>query len=227
MEFLVISVIAATLSVGLAMLLFPDSFSADRLSEARRRGLKGLREAFVKAAAAAGKRLSYLRTAKQSERVQMDIYSALSVLRNHASAGSQSGGAMSACVTTDYLLEQFSAGDGPLKEAYIGALRLLRTGRRHEAAEFFAAAAGVPFARDFILLVLDWDAVPSYKLKKTVVAYQTALKEVRTTELMRKNEVLSDLVYMPVITGVLVIFVNFIYVAYFAEQQSLLAELFF
>ena len=189
--------------------------------------MSGLREALAKASAIAGKKLSRFKTARQSEFVQRDIYSALSVLRNHASAGFQNEGEIGAYVTTDYLLEQFSASDSPLQEAYIGALRLLRTGRKNEAAEYFTAAAGVPFARDFILLVLDWDAVPPGKLKKTVAAYQTALKEVRTTELMRKNEVLSDLVYMPVIMGVLVIFANFIYVAYFAEQQSLFSELFF
>ena len=227
MGFLVISSIAAVLAVGVSILVFPDSFWGDRLSEARRLGIAGLRKAFAGAAATAGKRLSHLKTAKRAELVQRDIYSALSVLRNHASTGSQSDGATGASVTTDYLLEQFSVSAGALKEAYTGALRLLRTGRKNEAIEFFDAAAGVPFARDFILLVLDWDAVSPHKLKKTVNAYQAALREMRTTELMRKNEVLSDLVYLPVITGVLVIFVNFIYVAYFAEQQSLLSELFF
>lgn len=165
-----------------------------------------------------------MRTAKRRELVHKELYSALSVLRNQASADE---GTPAACVTTDYILEQFAGTDSALKEAYAGALRLMRTGRRTEAAEFFTAAAGIELARDFILLVLDWDAVPAHKLKQAVSAFQNALKETRTTELVRKTEAMSDLVYLPVVAGVLVVFVNFIYVAYFAEQSTLLAELLF
>ena len=161
-----------------------------------------------------------LKKTKRGEVVQKELYSALSVLRNYASA---EGGT----VTTDFILEQFTLQDGVLKGAFSGALRLLRTGRRGDAADYFAAAAGVPLARDFILLVLDWDAVPPQKLRQAVISFQNAIKETRTTELIRKTETMSDLVYLPVVAGVLVVFVNFIYVVYFAEQRELLAELFF
>ena len=168
------------------------------------------------------KSAAYLRTAKKEELVCKELYTALSILRNHASAD---GPGVS--VTTDYILEQFAQNEGVLAKNFAGALRFLRTGRRNEAIEYFTTAAGVELARDFIMLVLDWDAVPPHKLTKTIVAFQNALKETRTTKLIKRNEALSDLVYLPVVACVLVIFVNFIYVAYFAEQRALLAELFF
>jgi hypothetical protein len=221
MEFFVMSTVAVIFSAGILTLTpLPESWTY-RLPAERGSGAAFLRKTLLKAAAVAGQRAARLRTAKRQELIQKELYSALSVLRNHASAD---GCAES---TTDHLLEQFSQADGILKDIYDGALRLLRTGKRSAAAEYFAAAAGVDLARDFILLVLDWDAVPPHKLRKTVSAFQSALRETRTTELMRKNEVLSDLVYLPVVTGVLIVFVNFIYVAYFAEQSALLAELFF
>ena len=211
--------VAAILSAGILTLVPPPAW-AFRLPEERRLPAALLRETLSRAAAAAGKRAAGIRTARKHEQVRKELYSALSVLRNHASAESVS-------VTTDYILEQFAQSDGALKGIYADTLRLLRTGRRTEAAEYFAAAAGVELARDYIMIVLDWDAVPPLKLKKTVGAFQNALKEARTTELIRKNETLSDIIYIPVVSGVLVIFVNFIYVAYFAEQRALLAELFF
>ena len=219
MGFIVMITVAAILSVGILTLAPPPSWTF-RLPEERRLPAVLLREALARAAAAAGKRAAGLRTARRHEQAGKELYSALSVLRNHASAEGVS-------VTTDYILEQFAQTEGTLKGVYENTLRLLRTGRRAEAAEYFAAAAGVELARDYIMLVLDWDAVPPHKLKKTVGAFQNALKEARTTELIRKNETLSDLIYIPVVTGVLVIFINFIYVAYFAEQRALLAELFF
>ena len=222
MGFAVIMTVAAILSAGILKLALPDdgwSLLRSRFVETRKPGAAFLRVALAGALSAAGKHVYSFRASKRRELVQREIYSALSILRNHASSD--------AAITTDCLLEQFAQTDGTLKGAYDGTLRLLRTGRQAEATEYFAGSADVPLARDFILLVLDWDAVPPEKLKQTIMSFQNALKETRTTELTRKNEVLSDLVYMPVIAGVLIIFVNFIYVAYFAEQRALLAELFY
>ena len=232
MGFLVLLIIAVIFSTGIFIIVFQVAPPAYRLAEIRQMSAAFLRETFTRVGLAASRHAARFRTAKRKEQIQKEIYSALSILRNHASADEGSGGSVSpggsgACVTTDYILEQFAMAGGALKEAYTGTLRLLRTGRRRDAAEYFTKTADVDLARDFILLVLDWDAVSPQKLKQTVVAFQNALKETRTTELIRKNEVLSDLVYMPVVAGVLVVFVNFIYVAYLAEQQALLAELFF
>ena len=229
MDFLVIITISAILSAGLFILIMQAVPPVGRLPDIRRFGVAFLSEAFASLTSGVKKYVPYLRSERRKELAGKEIYSALSILRNHASAdsGDAASGVSGAYVTTDYILEQFALTEGVLKEAYAGALRLLRTGRRNDAAEYFTRIADVELARDFILLVLDWDAVPSHKLKNTVVAFQNALKETRTTELIRKNEVLSDLVYLPVITGVLIVFINFIYVAYFAEQRALLAELFF
>jgi len=215
--------IVVVFSAGVLGLTLEASPKIFRFAQERRFGIDTLRKTLNEATKTARRGAQYLKNAKKEEQANKEIYTALSVLRNHASADTAGNSA----VTTDYILEQFALSEGVLAKPYAGALRHLRTGRRAEAIESFTAAAGVELARDFIMLVLDWDAVPPYKLKKTVVAFQNALKETRTTTLVRKNEALSDLVYLPVVACVLVIFVNFIYVAYFAEQRALLAELFF
>ena len=221
MDFFVISIIAAIVSVGIFTLM-PPPLRGSILTMGRRMDMSALHAAVKTAASAAGSKAALLRNARRREQVSKELFAMLSVLRNHASAD-----AAGAVVTTDCILEQFAQTEGVLDGIYAGVLRLLRTGRRAEAAEYFSAAAGVELARDYIMIVLDWDAVTPHKLKKTVSAFQNALKEARTTELIRKNETLSDIIYIPVVAGVLVIFINFIYVAYFAEQRALLAELFF
>lgn len=161
---------------------------------------------------------------KHHEQAAREIFSALSVLRNLASASTAEN---SRPITTDALLEQLAQNDGLLKNAYLGALRLLRTGRPSDAADFFSSVADVGLARDFIMMILEWDEIPPERLLGTIAAFRNAMKETRTTELMKKNEILSDLVYLPVVISVLIVFVNFIYVAYFAEQRELLLELFY
>lgn len=220
MNFFVMLFIIVVFSAGVFTMTLEAAPKAFRLVIERSSGAAFRR----KTAAMAGRGAAFLRSAKKEELVCKELYAALSVLRNHASIGADES---RACVTTDYLLEQFAQAEGILAKYYADALRLLRTGRRSEAIEHFAAGADVELARDFIMLVFDWDAVAPHKLKKTVSAFQNALKETRTTKLIRKNEALSDLVYLPVVACVLVIFINFIYVAYFAEQRELLTELFF
>ena len=224
MNFLIMISIVSVFSFGVLVLTLETAPRLYRLSVEKRFGTAFLRQAFLKAAEAAGRSVSAFRSSKKEELVCKELYSALSILRNHASADEAGAGA---CVTTDHILEQFAQTESVLAKCYAGALRLLRTGRRAEAVEYFTAAAGVELARDFILLILDWDAAPPHKLKKTVGAFQNALRETRTTMLIHRNEVLSDLVYLPVVACVMVIFINFIYVAYFAEQSALLSELFF
>ena len=221
MDFFVILSVAVIMTSGIFKLT-PEPIKwvgqRYRLKPIRRFGDVDLRHTLRKTAQAAGKYLYGFRTRRKNENIHREIFSALSVLRNYAAAEN---------VTTDYLLENFAGAEGQLRDAYSGALRLLRTGRRSEAIEFFSASAPVQFARDFILLILDWDAIDPSKQKQTIASFQNALKEVRTTELTRRNEIISDLVYLPVVAGVLIIFVNFIYIAYFAEQHALLSELFY
>ena len=222
MNFIIMLIIVMVLSAGILGLTFKMAPRLFRLAEERRFGIGFLKKKMVDAATKIGKSAALFRMAKREDLVNKELYSALSVMRNLASSNETGS-----CVTTDNILEQLAGTEGLLAKHSAGALRLLRTGRRAEAIEYFTSAAGVELARDFIMLVLDWDAVSPQKLIKTVSAFQNALRETRTTRLIRKNEALSDLVYLPVVACVLVIFVNFIYVAYFAEQQALLAELFY
>ena len=163
-------------------------------------------------------------SSKRHEQTAREIFSALSLLRNLASVSANGN---TSPITTDALLEQLAQNDGLLKNAYLGALRLLRTGRSADAADFFTSIADVGLARDFIMLILEWDEIPPERLLGTIATFRNAMKETRTTELLKKNEVLSDIVYLPVVVSVLIVFVNFIYIAYFAEQRELLTELFY
>jgi len=215
-ENLLFAALCAAVAAGIALLCFPEGEALQRLSALR---------AGIADGALAAKATAFLRARmpqrKQSERASRELYQALGVLRNYARA------AEGAKPTTDALLEQFAQTEGVLQAAYAGSLRLLRSGREGEVGDYFASEVGEEFGRDFILLVLEWDRIDGSRLTDTILSFRTALKEARTTALTRKNEALSDLVYLPVITGALVLFMNFIYVSYFVEQRDMLAQLYF
>ncbi|MDR0851812.1 MAG: hypothetical protein LBN36_04905 [Clostridiales Family XIII bacterium] len=157
----------------------------------------------------------------RDERVDREIFDAIALIRNLVASGK------GASVSADALLEQFAQGDGLLKTAYAKALTCLRRNRKDRMIECFTEEAGTAVASDFIRIIARWDEVTPEKLASTLQSYQNAMKEMRTTALKRRSEFMSDVVFFPVIINVLVVFMNFIYVAYYLEQKELLDQLFF
>ena len=164
---------------------------------------------------------SVAKEAIRKEKVNREIFEAIGFIRNLIAAKKGMD------ISADLLLEQLSEEDGVLKPAYSKALSLLRVNKKTEMVEVFAAMAGTKFADDFIRIVIRWDKVSPEKLASTLLSYQSAMKEIRTTKLKKKAEVLSDLVFLPVVANVIFIFINFIIVGYFLGQREFMEQVFF
>jgi hypothetical protein len=174
-----------------------------------------------RAAETARLRAGVLPARMKSEKVDREIYDAISFVRNIVAGGGASS------LTAAGLLEQFADRGGRLGAASLKALALVRVNRLTQAARVFAETAGTKAANDFIGILLRFDRIAPDKLASTLAAYQAAMKEFRTTRLKRRNEALSDLVFLPVIVNVMLIFMNFIIVSYFLSQKNQLTEMFF
>jgi hypothetical protein len=201
----------AILSVG-ALLLTPRAPARSRLGSA---GVKRWTEA------AGALSVDRLRERRRREKADREIFEAIGFVRNLIAA--RKGDRVSA----DLLLEELARMDGSLKPVYLKALSLLRVNRKAEMSAYFSETAGTEAARDFIRIIVQWDDVSPQKLSSTLLSYQNTMKERRTTELKRKNELYSDLVFFPVVANVMAVFMNFIFIAYFIEQKDLLSQLFF
>jgi hypothetical protein len=157
----------------------------------------------------------------QKERKEKEIYEAISFLRNVTAVG------MSGRMSADLVLQKLSENRGALQTAYAKSLSLLRINKRSEAEECFGEAVGDGIGRDFMRVVLQWDDVDPKELTASLVSYQKSMKEMRITAQKKRDELVSDLIYVPVVVNILVIFMNFILVAYFLEQKEVLQSLFF
>jgi hypothetical protein len=166
-------------------------------------------------------RIGELRELMQKDRKDREIYEAISFLRNVTAVG------MSGSMGADLVLQRLSENRGVLRPAYAKTLGLLRMNRRDEAAERFGEAVGGGLGSDFIRVVLQWDDIDPRELTASLVSYQKSLKEMRVTARRKRDEWLSDLIYIPVIVNILLIFMNFIFIAYFVEQRDMLKDLFF
>jgi hypothetical protein len=162
-----------------------------------------------------------LRERAQRDRKEREIYEAISFLRNVCAVG------MGRRMSADLALQRLSENGGALRPVYARALSLLRMNRRKEAERCFEDAVGGGLGRDFIRVVMQWDEIDPDELVASLLSYQKSIKETRITAQKKKDELVSDLIYLPVVANILIVFLNFIFVAYFVEQKDMLAGLFF
>jgi hypothetical protein len=167
------------------------------------------------------RRLELLGERMRRERREREIYEAISFLRNVTAVG------MSKHMSADMALQKLSESSGVLQPAYARALSLLRLNKREDAERCFGMAAGGSLAKDFIRVVLQWDEVDPRELTASLISYQKSAKEMRITAQKKRDELISDLIYVPVVVNILVVFMNFIFVAYFLEQRDMLKSMFF
>ncbi|MBE6032279.1 MAG: hypothetical protein E7224_03705 [Clostridiales bacterium] len=157
---------------------------------------------------------------QEQEKMDGEIYEDISFLRNLTvmGPGRQAG--------ADYMIEQLSLRRGRLQAIYGRMLHLLRQNQRGEAVQYFSAKVGTPISGDFARLLVQWDDIDPRELLETLLSHQKNIKEVRITTQKRRDEMISDLIYLPAVLNVMLIFINFIYVAYFIDQRDLLTMFF-
>jgi hypothetical protein len=155
----------------------------------------------------------------RQDRVDVEIYEAISFLRNITIIGK--GGSLNA----DAVLEQLILHRGSLSPIYGGTLRLLRQNQKEEAIAYFSRNAATDISKDFARLLIQWDEIDPKQLLETLLSHQKNIREARLTAQKRRDETVSDLIYLPVVVNVMLIFINFIYVGYFIDQREMLTML--
>jgi len=161
----------------------------------------------------------WLKTRK-GERIDKEIYESIAFLRNIIALGNGRK------VGADYIIEQLSYKEGILQPVYIKMLRFLRVGKPEDAVKAFTKEVFTEVALDFGDLLLRWDELDPLELTEILISYQKHIKESKSTAQRKQDEIISELIYFPIVLNVFVVFINFIIVGYFMEQQVMFNLLF-
>ena len=160
--------------------------------------------------------ISWLKNKKNNERVvEKEIYEAISYLRNITAIGKGKE------IGIDYVVQQLSENEGILKAAYINMLRYLRVNNKVMAEKSFIEFSKTEISKDFVRLLLQWEEINPEQLIETLISHQKSLKEVRITRLQKHDESISNIIYLPVVLNVVLLFLNFIYIGFFLEQKEM------
>lgn len=155
----------------------------------------------------------------REERVDKEIYEAMTFIGNFTAA---TGGN----VGSQFILEQLSYRESVLKEAYIKALGFVRLNKLKDAENEILQKADTEAGHALAALMLNWDRMKPDELTEILETRRKSIREIYITRRKRREELLSDIIYLPVVANVFLIFINFIYVGYFMQQKELLNMIF-
>ena len=157
---------------------------------------------------------------RRVQKMEREIARDMAFLRNLLLLGSGS------VLSVDYVLTRLAFREGPLKPAYLAMLSHQRLNRKQKALEAFSSYVQVPMARELAGLLLQWDELESKVISEILTSHQKTLRDIRMTQQTRRDETISDLIYLPAVFNVLIICVNFIYISYYINQQEVFRLLF-
>ena len=166
------------------------------------------------------KKLKQFALSRKREAMQRDLAESLSYIKNLVVIGR--GANMSA----QLLLEELSELSKDLGPVFLSMARCVQLFDKQTAAQQLYDALPFSYAKDIGEFLAGWEDVPPADLLNTVEVYRSALREDRLTKQKRRDEMVSDLVYFPVVVNAMAVLMNFIYVAYFLQQKEALNVLF-
>lgn len=166
------------------------------------------------------KKLKQFALSRKREAMQRDLAESLSYIKNLVVIGR--GENMSA----QLLLEELSELSKDLGPVFLSMARCVQLFDKQTAAQQLYDALPFSYAKDIGEFLAGWEDVPPADLLNTVEVYRSALREDRLTKQKRRDEMVSDLVYFPVVVNAMAVLMNFIYVAYFLQQKEALNVLF-
>ena len=164
------------------------------------------------------KKADAYRAKRRKPKIDLALAETVSFLRNTAAGG--------VLPSAEQVLSELASFDGVLAPGFAAMLSRLRQNDPEGALAAFTAVAGDKEGADVGRLLLQWDELEAPELTGTLLSYQRHLAEMRYTLYRKTDELVSDLLYIPVVANVMLVFINFIFVGYFLEEQELFEMIF-
>ncbi len=162
------------------------------------------------------KSLKKIRSVMGARKVRREMLEGTALMRNRIAACEGKK------ITTDVMLEELIADSDVLRYPYSRMLSLVRTEEHRKAVNEFAAIVNEKDAAEYAEMIIRLDDMDPADVYDSVISFQKNMKEERITEIKKRDEAVSDILYLPVVLNLLIIFFNFLYVTYFTQQKDFL-----
>jgi len=129
-------------------------------------------------------------------------------------------------ISAQLLMEELAEITNVLSDAFIEMSRLISLNDINGASLCLADELGGEYGKSVGHFLAGWEEIPPGELLASVNAFQSALREARETKQRRRDEMISDLIYFPVVVNCMAVLLNFIYISFYVPQKEMLETLF-
>ena len=198
---------------GVAVLLVKDPYDLKkRASDYTGAGIKGVYRGLVRVR-------DRLRAGLYRDALIGEVTECLGYIRNIAILG------RSQEVSAVELLSQLSALSDRMRPVFEETARYLSLNDRAGAEQCFCTGTGLEISRGLASLLCGWEDTSPSDIVGTVDAYLSVLREEKITAVKKRNEIISDLVFFPVVINCVIVLVDFMYISFFINQRVLIESL--
>lgn len=164
---------------------------------------------------------SKYRKKRNGKWMEKEIYQGVIFLQNYAIL--QQNAPKGAIYTAEQLMIYMDKLRAPMEIL----VHYMRMNRGKEGIQAFSNKVDSKYAEGFAKILVSLDEMRLSDVKETLEMFRQNIREERLTQEKHRIASLSDLVYVPVIFNVMLVFINFIYIAYYAQQKELFQQLLF
>jgi len=157
---------------------------------------------------------------RSSSKMQNEMVQALSYLRNMVILGRAKE------LSAELLFEELASMSEGLKPAFQDMGHFLRLNETEKASLVLYKYINTGFSKDLGRFLAGWNDIPPCELQGTIEIYLDSLREDILDQKQKRDELISDLIYFPVVINAMLVLLDFVYVAFYIEQQGLLNNMF-
>ena len=156
-----------------------------------------------------------IRNSRRQSAIEKELLQALSYIRNTVIHGRGKN------ISAEYLMEELSTSCTVLKPAFQDMSHYLHLWDKDKAALVLYTYMHTGFSKDLGRFLAGWEDIPPGELLGTLDIYMESLRDEYRGKKQKREEVLSDMIYLPVVLNAMLVLLDFLYVAFILEQQSL------
>ena len=187
---------------------------AERAKEAAAKGKEFCSNSFP------AKKYREISARKKVEEMQKELSESLAYVKNLVLLGRDRS------ISAQLLLTELSEFSEKLSPVYLDMVHSLNLNETDRAKNALYEAMGIEYALDIGRFLAGWDELSQNEIKETCSLFIDTLREERESRLAQRDEIISDLVYIPAVANAMLVLFNFIYVALFIQQRNALEMLF-
>ncbi|WP_430882710.1 hypothetical protein [Fusibacter sp. JL216-2] len=155
----------------------------------------------------------------QEDQIDKEVFEAMTQLKNLCIAQADFP------LSGDYMIEQVMKFSQITKHAYSKMLVLWRLGDSESACEVFAVTLNTKMSRELSSIFLKLESMAPVEMAEHLNLYQSHIREERMTKHLRKQEMMSYVLYAPVIASAFAIMLNFMVVVIWLDTMELMQKI--